>query len=302
MKKALLVSAIFALVLMACDKVENAYPPNLTGLDTSLYPNDWATYVYPTFTPNTNTDRNVLIEDFTGHKCTFCPPAAVIAHDLEDAHPGRVFTSAIHSGPLGTKTGFQATDATIFTYDFTNPVGLEIGLYFGTINGSNFFGNPSGNVSRVPYNGKYSNEPVKWSPATDIILNANDLKVNLQSVVNYYPSTKGAFVHVEVDVLDAALTDLSLVVAFYQDSIVKPQAFPGSNDLNYVHRDLLKAHINGNMFGQTLSEDKKVNGKYYYDYSYRLPDEYPAENAHFLIYVVDKLTLEVYQVIKKEIL
>jgi len=304
MKKALLFSVLFSLVLIACDKVKNAYPPVLTTLDTTLYPNAWSTYVFPVFTANTNTNRNVLIEDFTGHKCTFCPGAAIIAHGLEENNPERVFVSTIHSGPSGIKGGFQATPAGgDFTYDFTNPIGLAIGGYFGSIPGSNFFANPCGNISRLVYNGHISNAPSEWAAATNAILTANTLKVNLQSTVNYYSQTKGAFVHIEVDIIDPSLTDLGLVVAFYQDSIVKPQVDGPNTILDYVHRDLLKEHINGDIFGETLKDDKKgTNGKYYYDYSYRVPDEYPAENAHFLIYVVDKTTLEIYQVIKKQIL
>ncbi|MGJ8661165.1 MAG: Omp28-related outer membrane protein [Bacteroidota bacterium] len=303
MKKALIFSAIFSLVLIACDKVKNAYPPNLTTLDIQLYPNDWSTYTFPVFTQNTNTTRNVLIEDFTGHKCTFCPAAAEIAHTLEEDNPGRVYVSTIHSGPAGDKTGFQATSSPNFEFDFTTPIGLAIGGYFGSISGSNFFGNPSGNVSRVKYSGNYGVSPSSWSNATNALLTANVLKVNLQAVVNYYDQTKGAFVHVEVDVLDPALTNLGLIVGFYQDSIIKPQVDGPNTVLDYVHRDLLKTHINGDIFGETIKEEKKdANGKYYYDYSYRVPDEFPATNAHFLIYVVDKLTLEVYQVIKKEIL
>ncbi len=301
MKKALLFSALFSLALIACDKVKNAYPPVFTTLDTSLFPDDWSNYVFPVFTENTNTNRNVLIEDFTGHKCTFCPAAAVVAHDLEENNLGRVFVSTIHSGPAGDKSGFQATSSPNFEFDFTTPIGLAIGGYFGSIPGSNFFGNPSGNISRVKYNGNYSNGAGSWTNATNALLSANVLKVNLQSVVNYYDQTKGAFIHIEIDVLDPALTELSLVVAFYQDSIIKPQVDGPTTVMDYVHRDLLKTHINGDIFGEPIKEDKKdANGKYYYDYSYRLPDEFPADNAHLLIYVVDKNTLEVYQVIKKE--
>jgi hypothetical protein len=307
MKKALLILIAFAFLFTSCDKVKNAYVPSESiGLDTTLFPGLWSTYPAPVFTANTNTLRNILIEDFTGHKCTFCPDAALVAHTLEENNPDRVFISTIHSGPLGTKSGFQKTyPGTEFDYDFTNPVGLAIGAYFGSLPGSNFFANPCGNISRVAYNGHISNPKEDWTSACDALIAANELKVNLQSVVNYFDATKGAFVHVEVDVLDPAITGLAMIVGYYQDSIVKPQAKPaGVEDLNYVHRDLLKEHINGGMFGQDITDKQldATSGKYYFDYSYRIPDEYPAENGHFLIYVVDKVSLEIYQVIKKPVL
>ena len=71
-------------VFYSCDHVKNPYPPEVNlELDTTLYPGLWSDYEnneWPTFSQNTNTNRNVLIEDFTGHKCVFCPAAADLAH------------------------------------------------------------------------------------------------------------------------------------------------------------------------------------------------------------------------------
>lgn len=304
MKKIIILSLAFALVLVSCDKVKNAYPQQTYtgGLDPTLYPGDINNYVSPTFVPNTNTDRNVLIEDFTGHQCTFCPIAASVAYDLETSNEGRVFVSTIHSGPDGM-SGFQATAPPDYTYNFTNPISLEIGQFFGNLPGNSFNANPSGNVSRVPGTaGSISTGESEWTNKTNALLTANDLKVNIQSVVNYFPSTKGAFIHIEVDPIQTITNELRLVVAFYEDSIVKPQTKFGVGTVyDYVHRDLLKEHVNGGMNGQKLEDEYlDANGKYYYDLSYKIPAGYSAENSHLLIYVFDKTTHEIYQVIKKK--
>ena len=121
-----LLLALGLLSLPACDRVSNPYPPVVNlELDTTLYPGNWANYVaneWPTFTTNTNTDRNVLIEDFTGHKCIFCPAAADLAHQLHEANPNRVFVASIHSGVDGIGD-FQSVDPE-YTLDFTNQDGL----------------------------------------------------------------------------------------------------------------------------------------------------------------------------------
>jgi hypothetical protein len=307
MKKILFIAAILSLAIISCDKVKNAYPPDIYtgGLDPNLYPGDINNYVPPTFSPNTNTDRNVLIEDFTGHKCTFCPAAAALAHTLEGNNPGRVFISTIHSGPDGSSSAvFQSTSAPDYIYDFTNFIGLQLGAYFGDIPGSGFSGNPCGNISRVvdPGTGKVSLSPQGWTQLTDQIINANDLKVNLQAVVNYFPSTSGAFIHIEVDPIQTVSNDLRLIVALYEDSIVKPQKMSdNSTNYTYVHRDILKAHINGEMDGVKITDEYlNANGKYYYDYSLAIPADQTADNSHLLIYVVDSQTKEIYQVIKKK--
>lgn len=310
MKKIIYFCAIVALIAVSCDKVKNAYPPNTYqgGLDPALFPGDINTYVSPTFSANTNINRNVLIEDFTGHTCSFCPAAAVIAHDLEHANPERVFISTIHSGPQGANpsSGFQATNQPPYIYNFINPVSSEIGFFFGNLSGNAFSFNPSGNVSRIKGSSSTISTAAinEWEDKTNLIINNNDLKVNIQSEINYFPSTKGAFIHVEVDILQPISNELRLVVAFYEDSIIKPQTMFGNvTNYDYVHRDVLKAHVNGEMNGQKIDDSSlNADGKNYFEMSYKVPDQYAADNCHFLIYVFDKVTLEVYQVIKKEIL
>jgi hypothetical protein len=307
MKKIFILSSFIALAIFSCDKVENAYPPQTYtgGLDASLYPGNIIDYVTPTFSENSNTDRNVLIEDFTGHKCIYCAPAAEEAHNLVIANPGRVFASAVHSGPTYTvlPNSFQSTSSPYYEYDFTNAVSSEIGGFFGELAGNGFTGNPSGNINRVANtSGVISEGPGTWANKVNSIISANDLKVNIQSEISYFPSTSGAFIHIEVDPLVPVTNELRLVVAFYHDSIVKPQKDDVLGDIqDFVHRDLLKFHVNGDMNGQKIDDEYlDTNGKYYYDYSLAIPSDYAADNSHLLIYVFDKVTHEVYQVIKKK--
>ena len=95
--------------------MKNPYPPEVNlELDTTLYPGLWSDYEnndWPIFSENTNTNRNVLIEDYTGHHCNNCPNAATIAHDIEVANPTRVFVASIHAAPSATGTSsFQDFD------------------------------------------------------------------------------------------------------------------------------------------------------------------------------------------------
>ncbi len=309
MKKLLFIALVGVIAFTACDKVDNPFPQlPPTDLDFDLYPNggqaEYEANEWPTFSANTNTDRNVLIEDYTGHKCNSCPFAAVIAHDIEVANPDRAFVSAVHTGPNGAGN-LQAVSQPIFVEDFTCDEGEAIGVYFG-VNwpGSPFFGNPSGTVSRVDGgSGAPVSQPSTWSTIAANLLSANDLKVNLQSEANYFSSTRGLFVHVEAEVLDQALTnELRMVVQFHEDSMVAPQAYPGFDSLTYVHKDVMRGCIDGRAFGQALDASRLgENGKYYFDYSYKVPDKYDAEHCHLLIYIRDAVTEEVYHVIKQEI-
>ena len=316
MKKLFLVSIIVLVGITSCDKVDNAYPVlPATDLDYSLFPGgDSAAYAateWPTFIVNGNINRNIVIEDFTGHTCIFCPAAAAEAENIESLNPGRVFISTIHTSEIGIGD-FQEAEATgWFTRDFTCSEGLDIGVYFGEDwSGSAFTGNPKGTVSRILDGIQPTMGPAQWSPFTNAALAANDLKVNIQTETNFYPTERGLFVHAEIDVLDAALTnDLNIVVQLHEDSIISPQKFPGGTfpdpdpfdhiDTNYVHHDVLRACIDGRPFGQLLDDNHlDANGNYYFNYSYKLPNQYDPTNMHLLIYVRDAVTEEIYQVIE----
>lgn len=299
---------LISIALTACDKVKNAYPPNLvkSELDWSLYPNgDSAFYVsqglWPTFAANTNTLKNVLIEDYTGHRCFNCPNAAVILHNLEQANSGRVFGAAVHTSAVGMSS-FQETDVDYPTVLY-NDYAFQIGTHFGSQPGTTFIGNPHGTVNRHLNGTDNTAPPGSWSGLATSEM-AAPLKVNLQSVANYFASTRGLFLHVEVDKIDAGLTsNLSLVVYVLEDSIVGPQLMPDltKND-NYVHRDVLRECIGGNIFGRAILEkDKLPSGKYQLNYSYKVPAQYNVDNLHLLIYVINNDTQEVCQVIHQDI-
>lgn len=305
MKFLFFTNILLALVISSCDKVDNPYPVQQSlELDTTLYPGNWNDYLateWPTFAANTNTNRNILIEDFTGHTCVFCPAAADLAHQLYLDNPGRIYISTIHSGPEGIGS-FQTVQAPDYPLDFTNPQGVEIGVYFGTNDGG-FSGNPRGTVSRIKSGGNVFQSPTAWTSMTNAAISANDLKVNIQSKLNYYDLTRGAFLHTEVEIIDASLTnELAMVVYLQEDSLVGDQKMSdNSHNSSYVHRDVMRKCIDGRAFGRTLSATDMSNGKYYLNYSFVVPNQldgnYNAENMHVLIYVYDKITFEVYQVI-----
>lgn len=306
----------------SCDKVDNPFPPAIqTDLDTTIYPGNWSDYVaneWPDFNalPDDNPERNVLIEDFTGHNCSYCPAAATIAHNLHSANPTRVFVASIHASNLPNgMSSFQDTNSSQgYTVPFWNSVGTQLGAYFGnSLPNSGFFGNPAGMISRTNVGGEYFPASGSWASKTNEVL-ATSLKVRIKAKVNYFETPKhGFFLHTEVEKLDNSLTnDLAMVVYLIEDTLVAPQNVSNVFTPNYVHRDIMRGTLDGTVWGRTLNASVLgTNGKYYLNYSYILPNQlapsgmtstHNAENMHVLIYVYDAVTLEVYQVIKKDIL
>lgn len=304
----------------SCDRIENPYPPAYnTELDTTLYPGLWDDYLlneWPDFDAMANEDpnRNALIEDFTGHNCSNCPAAATVAHDLHEADPEHVFVASIHAGSSASGiTSFQEVNIPQgYTIDFTNSIGLEFGGFFGqTIANSGFFGNPAGTVSRRQEGIEYFYSFGFWGTKVSEVL-AQPLQVAIKAKANYYDATKGLFLHTEIDVLDSGLDheNLGTIVYLIEDSLVGPQNVSSTFTPDYVHRDIMRDNLSGLTWGRDITDGDLVNGKYQLNYSYVVPNQlapqgqvgtHNAANMHLLIYVYDKTTYEIYQVIKKKL-
>ena len=320
MKK--LVFLLFTLlffVSVSCDKVDNPFPPaESIGLDTTIYPGNWNDYVsneWPEFSalPLDDPDRNALIEDFTGHNCSFCPAAGEVAHTIHESNPARVFVASIHASNTNDgMSSFQAVNTGQgYSVQFYNNESLELGSYFGTtLVNSGFFGNPAGTINRTNVAGEYFAGQGLWQSKVDEVL-ASPIKVAVKAKVNYFETPKhGFYLHTEIEKLDNNLTnELAMVVYMIEDSLVGPQNVSNVFTPEYIHRDIFRGTIDNRIWGRELTADFLQNGKYYLDYSAIIPDQlvpqgtasagYNSDNMHLLICIYDKVTLEIYQVVKK---
>ena len=320
--KTLFLSTICFVILLcsSCNKAKTLSSPTPINadslIDSTLLPDsisysDYQTNYWATFENNTNTNVNVLIENYSGHKCLNCPTANDVAFELETTNLGRIFSTSIHSGPAGS-TVFQNTDGLLFSNDLTNLNGLSIATQ---ITDNSFIGLPMGTINRKPFNNQLFQSNINWQSNSNSILNANNLEVNLQAKTNYFESTRGLFLHTEIDVLNAISDDLYQVVYLIEDSVISPQimpsnlGFPNNIDELYVQRNIMRGCIDNNPMGIQLTDIYKVDkfgnvltgDKFYVNYTYHLPNQYNPENMHLLIYVYNNATKEILQVIRKDI-
>lgn len=296
----------FLMLQTSCDKVENPIKPAIE-LDTTIYPGNWETYPWPTWVPNTNTNRNVVLEDYTGHKCPNCPDAATEAAAIETANPDRVFVASIHASPGGISS-FQNVAADCGQPSNPNDKyctalycdeSIEYGTAFAS--GFGFFANPMGNVNRITPDGEsmfdlYGN----WSTRVNNVLAENDLKVNIQSVSNYYAGANGFYLHTEIEFLEDLAGNYNTVVYLLEDEIIDWQTDGTVDDSLYKHHNTLVGCIDDLPWGQTVV-GTNAGDKSYFDYSYKLPSGKTNEDYHLLIYVYDIATYEILQVIKQDL-
>ncbi len=281
----------------SCDKI---LQPNIikTELDTNLYVGNFYNYEFPSFDENTNTLRNVLIEDFTGHKCSYCPGAAIIAHGITVNNPGRVFVAAIHASPSPSGvSSFQKTYVGHFSRDFTTPEGKEIASYLAQ---GGVYPNPTGTVNRVKNTtGDILVSKNTWAATTSLVLDT-PLKVNIQAESNYFSETNGVYIHTESEFLEELEGEYSIVVYAIQNEIIDWQLVGPVEEEFYEHEDVHIGNVyDGEALGRPVASGTiSANSKYKTDFSYVIPVELTVSDIHFLIYVYDKKSNEILQVIK----
>ncbi len=292
-------SAVFSLLLVSCDEVTNPVIIETT-LDTSLYTDgNFVEYEFPTFEENTNTQRNAVIADYTGHTCTFCPPAAISAKNIEDANPDKAFVVTIHGG--GDNSGFsnfQETSEPTYTKDFTTPEGLEMaGTFFQASIG--FVGNPRGTVNRIAEDdGTFFFPHTDWAEKAEEVF-ASDLNVNIQAKSNYFEGSKGVYLHVETEFLTTLDGDYNLVVYVIDEDIVAPQKYPSYTEYDYHHHNVHIGNVFNETWGRRIASGTATAGtKIQSDLSYKVPDDLTREELHFIVVVFNRDTYEIEQAIK----
>lgn len=200
-------------------------------------------------------NKNVVLEEFTGVNCGYCPDGHRIANQIAAANPGRVFVLNIHQGGYA---GNNPNYKTSFGDAIANQTGLT-GYPAGTINRHVF----SGTVTSLSRN--------NWSNASNQIL-AQSSPVNVAAKASINFETREIIVDVEAYyTANGTGTTNKLNVAILQNDIIGPQAGSSLNPsqvvgTQYRHMHMLRHFITG-QWGEditTLAEGSFIEQQYTY--------------------------------------
>lgn len=179
-------------------------------------------------------NKNVVIEEFTGRNCGYCPIGHRITHELMEAHPGQVWAVNIHSqGSLSPtaypnlNTSKSAVIAGAFPHD---------GIPMGVVNRSTASGLETSSFTST------TNQQLGQSAVC-----------NVAGVARINPDTRAASITVEVYYTGNSTANQNyLTVYLIQDSILGAQSDYGNYNpsgwLNgqYVHMHALRDIITPN--------------------------------------------------------
>ena len=207
-------------------------------------------------------NKNVVLEEFTGIHCGYCPQGHAIAQSIYDAHPDDVVLIAIHTGGYASPGAGEP--------DFRTEFGSAIAGQ------SNIGGYPAGTVNRHLFPGWEQNGGTAmgrnhWNAASEQILEEASY-LNIACKATIVKETGQCSILVEVYYTGDSPESTNLLnVAVLQSNILGPQSGGGAGD-NYNHKHMLRHLITG-QWGIEINET--TQGSFYTTtLTYELPDNY----------------------------
>ena len=191
-------------------------------------------------------NKNIVLEEFTGIHCTFCPDGHVVAQSIYNAYPQRVSLINVHTGGYANPSVGEPDFRTVFGSSLSSQSNLS-GYPAGTVNRHLFF-----NLSQ---NGGTAMSRSDWQLATIITLGELS-PVNIGSIAQYDTINNLLIIDVEIYYTDTQSVFLNyLNIAITQDSVLGPQTgaqqfnsaaiVPGPWQPTYSHQHMLRHLVTG---------------------------------------------------------
>jgi hypothetical protein len=189
-------------------------------------------------------NKKVVLEEFTGIHCVYCPQGHAIAQAIQDNNPGNAFLINIHTGSFANPSGGEP--------DFRTPYGAAIAGQTGLV------GYPAATVNRHNFPGKEQGAPGttamnrnNWTSASTITLGeGSNVNVGVEAEIDV--QTNILTVHVEAYYTSNSPESTNLLnVALLQNNTKGPQTGGGQGN-NYVHMHRLVEMITG-QWGEVIN-------------------------------------------------
>lgn len=274
----LILVALFA----SCDQVDEPLAPITDGGGTS----------------DTTVLRSVLLEEFTGHRCSTCPAAHVVAKQLSELYGERLVVVGLHTtNTFGAPLDPPAPDGRYST-DFRTPAGDTYTTTFGV----SFL--PTGMVSRTVRSSSITLAQGSWGSAiADILEQPALFRIGFDQVQVNTNSTLNATIKVRAQVaIDA---EHKLVIYLVEDRVIDWQlnaAVTPPDVPDYEHRHVLRGAVNG-----TWGEDAVAAGTAAGDSlsftvnAFPLATEWNVANCYLVAYLYNTSNNEVMQVSERKV-
>ncbi|MBO4504012.1 MAG: Omp28-related outer membrane protein [Bacteroidales bacterium] len=230
------------------------------------------------FVSTTPSNKKVVLEEYTGINCTWCPDGHRMANELAAQHPGEVFVINVHAGSYAANT-------------YTTQFGTALA------NQTQLDGYPSGTVNRHVFSGSATAlSRSAWASAANQILSmSSPVNIAAQGTLDWSTRQLTLTVQLYYTANEANPTNM-LNVAIIQDNVLGNQVGMSLNPdqvvgNQYRHMHMLRHLITG-QWGEeitTTTQGSFVEKVYNYTIPANLgsPNAIPAllEDLHFIAFV-----------------
>jgi len=281
-----MLSGVF--IFFSCDKVD---PPYMNETDVSDCP-------VPGFPDVTNPQKTLLIEEFTAHKCIYCPTGSYYLNQIKSQPYGnKVIVLSIHaSGLADPEAGNYNLDLRPDTH------GEELYTYFAIPS------EPRASFNREKLDGTtvFYSSPATWQAKAEQVLTESPV-MTLQLINNYDSATRKLCAHVKVKFLTANSQNLKMALFIAEDRIIGYQmnnntsVGPTPDIPDYVFMDVMRDEFVGT-FGETLvSGNVAQDSSIIRSYKKILDPAWNAKHCKIAAYVYDTDTDEVLQAVEEKV-
>jgi hypothetical protein len=232
--------------------------------------------------------KSVILEEYTGIHCGYCPDGHLRATNMKNANPNRIVLINIHEGSFASPGANEPDYRTTWGPALDNQAGVT-GYPAGTVNRHVFAG-----LGQTP--GGTATGRGTWSAMADeMMLEVSPVNVGASSVYNI--ATNELTIDVEAYYTSNSTSSTNYInVVLTQDSLLGPQSGGTThNPTNYVggyyvHSHMLRDMISG-QWGDVISTT--TSGSLYTNqYVYTLPDSVNSNyvdiaNCHIAVFVTE---------------
>ncbi|MEI7595388.1 MAG: Omp28-related outer membrane protein [Bacteroidota bacterium] len=215
--------------------------------------------------------RNVVLEEFTGINCQYCPDGHKIAQALADSNTGRVVLVNIHQGSFAVPGTGQPDYRTIFGDAIAGQTGLT--------------GYPSGTLNRHVFPDVSSTTALsrgQWEPNAPRIFSLPS-EVNIGFETSFDSASRLLTVNVELYYTNNSKTNINYInVALLENNVIGYQTNGGAN---YNHKHMLRWFLTGQWGDttQTTTQGSLVTKTY----TYTVPANFNVNNCDVAVYVAE---------------
>jgi len=277
MKKVLTFGLFLAGVIgfSSCDKIDDPIVETV-NVETGIVWDDSIS------SPVNLTVRNILMEEYTGHKCAQCPAGTKEIVRLDSILGDQLTPVAIHAGIFALPE-----DDGDFTTDFRVNAGITI---HDALPATGF---PAGMINRMESEGKRVHGRTKWEDLIDDAKNdVPKVAISLKSL--YDDSTQIFQNRVEVTWLENVSEVYHLSLFLAEDSIVDWQNVDNVDDEFYVHRHVMRAALNS-PWGDAI-ETNTAGDTSSFEINYNVDPEWKLNHCEIVAFVYDRDNFNVLQV------